>query len=38
MAESKSIGEWEELVKSRNESGQSKVAFSITKITNSKSH
>ena len=27
MAESKSIGEWEELVKSCNESGKSKAAF-----------
>ncbi len=30
MAESKSIGEWQEWVKSCNESGQSKAAFSTT--------
>lgn len=38
MAKSKSINQWQELVKSCNESGLSKAAFSITKITHSKSH
>jgi len=34
MAESKSNDQWQELVKSCNESGQRKVAFGTTKITN----
>ena len=34
MAESKSIGEWQEWVKSCNESGQSKAALSRTNALN----